>query len=146
MIAHAIKDGKVVNTIEVESLEFITGLIDASMGGSIGDMWDGEKFSTPEPEPKTIEDRFTELKTEFESYIYGHYGPATQMTMIKAYSDEDTPIELKAKAKEVGDWIKTVQTYYKNIKASILSGAVETTWDFQQFDATKPQWDFEDFV
>lgn len=49
MRAHIIKDGAVVNTIEVESLDFMPGLVDASAGGAIGDLWDGQKFTKPEP-------------------------------------------------------------------------------------------------
>lgn len=52
MRAHIIKDGKVVNTIVVDSLDFLPGLIDASLGGAIGDLWDGQIFTTP---PKTPE-------------------------------------------------------------------------------------------
>jgi hypothetical protein len=49
MRAHLIQGGAVVNTIEVDSLDFIPGLIDASLGGSIGDLWDGETFTKPAP-------------------------------------------------------------------------------------------------
>jgi hypothetical protein len=49
MRAHLIQDGAVVNTIEVESLDFIPGLIDAIQGGAIGDLWDGQTFTKPEP-------------------------------------------------------------------------------------------------
>jgi hypothetical protein len=49
MRAHLIQDGAVVNTIEVESLDFIPGLVDAEQGGAIGDLWDGESFTKPEP-------------------------------------------------------------------------------------------------
>jgi hypothetical protein len=45
MKAHVIEGGKVVNTIEVESLDFMPNLIDASLGGKIGDAWDGMAFS-----------------------------------------------------------------------------------------------------
>lgn len=47
MKAHIIEGGKVVNTIEVESLDFMPNLIDASMGGKIGDSWDGSVFTEP---------------------------------------------------------------------------------------------------
>jgi len=45
MRAHVIIDGSVSNTIEVESLDFMPGLLDASLGGEIGDLWDGTVFS-----------------------------------------------------------------------------------------------------
>jgi len=47
MRAHVIESGKVTNTIEVESLDFMPGLVDASNGGKIGDAWDGLVFSDP---------------------------------------------------------------------------------------------------
>lgn len=50
MKAHVIENGIVVNTILVESLEDRPNLIDASQGG-IGDSWDGETFTSPEPIP-----------------------------------------------------------------------------------------------
>jgi len=49
MRAHIIDNGVVVNTIEVESLDFLPGLIDAQQGGAIGDLWDGQTFIRPEP-------------------------------------------------------------------------------------------------
>ena len=52
MRAHVIKDGKVTNTIEVKSLDILPGLIDASRGGTQGDLWDGKVFTTPEPTPQ----------------------------------------------------------------------------------------------
>lgn len=48
MRAHIVANGVVVNTIEVEDLNFFPGLVDAANGGAIGDLWDGEAFSTPD--------------------------------------------------------------------------------------------------
>ena len=58
MRAHVIIDGIVSNTIEVESFDFMPGLLDASLGGEIGDLWDGTVFSAvprnnPAPEKIT---------------------------------------------------------------------------------------------
>ena len=47
MRAHQIKDGKIINTIVVDSLDILPDLIDADQGGKIGDIWDGETFTTP---------------------------------------------------------------------------------------------------
>ena len=49
MRAHIIENGKVANTIEVESLDFIPGLVDASNGGKTGDNYADGVFTTPEP-------------------------------------------------------------------------------------------------
>jgi hypothetical protein len=56
MKAHVIESGKVVNTIEVESLDFMPGLVAAPEGTGIG--WDyingqfvDNRPKPPEPEP-----------------------------------------------------------------------------------------------
>lgn len=51
MRAHIIEGGVVVNTVEVGSLDDLPGfeLIEAEEGGCIGDAWNGEAFTTPEP-------------------------------------------------------------------------------------------------
>ena len=46
-----IANGVVVNTILVDSLDFLPGLVDADLGGKIGDLWDGEAFAAPEQTP-----------------------------------------------------------------------------------------------
>ena len=53
MRAHLIKDGVVVNTIMVDSLDDFPNLIDADTG-SIGDLWDGKKLTKPEPVPEPL--------------------------------------------------------------------------------------------
>lgn len=53
MKAHVIEDGIVINTIAVTSLDFMSGLVDAELGGKRGDLWDGTNFITP-PEPTII--------------------------------------------------------------------------------------------
>lgn len=47
MKAHIIESNLVVNTIEVLSLDFMDNLVDAELGGTIGDNWDGTTFSSP---------------------------------------------------------------------------------------------------
>jgi hypothetical protein len=59
MKAHQVKNGVVVNTIEVESLNFMPNLINGETGG-IGWLWDGETL-TPPPEPQKTAD---ELQAE----------------------------------------------------------------------------------
>jgi hypothetical protein len=49
MKAHIIENGVVVNTIVVESLDLLPNLIDAELGGSIGDLYDGTTFTKPAP-------------------------------------------------------------------------------------------------
>ncbi len=65
MRAHVIENGIVVNTIEVESLDFMPGLIDADAGGNIGDLYIDGQFVSPNTPASTIfsrvdfMDRFT---------------------------------------------------------------------------------------
>jgi len=56
MRAHVIKDNTVVNTIEVESLDFMPNLIDAELGGSIGWIYDGENLIPPNNSEKQAEE------------------------------------------------------------------------------------------
>jgi hypothetical protein len=49
MRAHIVENGVVVNTIEVDSLDAIPGLIDGDIGG-IGWLWDGENLTPPAPD------------------------------------------------------------------------------------------------
>lgn len=51
MKAHQIQNGVVINTIEVESLDFLPNLIEATTGG-IGWLWNGTTL-TPPPAPPT---------------------------------------------------------------------------------------------
>ena len=55
MKAHIIENGVVVNTIVVESLDVFPNLIDAELGGAIGDLYDGTTFTTPTPQ-ETIQE------------------------------------------------------------------------------------------
>jgi hypothetical protein len=132
------------------ALETVFGIPDDWRGGwySYADgIWiKTNQWESGEPAPPTVKEVFTALKTDFVNYIMGHYDLGTQGTIQMAYMNEDSSLELKAKAKAVGDWILSVQAYYKAKKLLVLAGGVETEWDFSGFDATKPVWDFDDFV
>ena len=55
MRAHIIENGIVTNTIEVESLDFMPGLISGETG-SIGWLWDGETLTPPPAPPVPVPD------------------------------------------------------------------------------------------
>jgi hypothetical protein len=57
MKAHLIRDGRVVNTIVVNALNDMPGLIDATLGGQIGNLWDGHIFIES---PEQIAERETQ--------------------------------------------------------------------------------------
>ena len=60
MRAHIVENGVVVNTIEVDSLDAIPGLIDGDIGG-IGWLWDGENLTPP---PPNTEAQWAVVRTE----------------------------------------------------------------------------------
>jgi len=60
MRAHIIENGVVKNTIEVESLDFMPGLVEATEGG-IGWLYDGQTFTPPPPPVKSPEELQTEI-------------------------------------------------------------------------------------
>jgi hypothetical protein len=47
MRAHLIENGVVVNSIEVDSLDFIPNLVDGENGGGIGDIYENGEFKKP---------------------------------------------------------------------------------------------------
>lgn len=61
MRAHIVIEGIVTNTVLVESLDALPGLISAENGGMIGDRWDGTQF-IPVPVPvKTTDEIIAEI-------------------------------------------------------------------------------------
>ena len=66
MRAHVIEGGVVVNTIEVGSLDFMPGLIEATEG-SIGWLWDGAVLTAPLLLPPTREELKASRATAVEA-------------------------------------------------------------------------------
>ncbi len=62
MRAHVIENGVVVNTIEVESLDFMPGLVEATEG-SIGDTYENGEFIKPQPPQPSPEEIQQEIVT-----------------------------------------------------------------------------------
>ena len=69
MKAHIITDGIVTNTIVVDSLDFMPGLIDGEHGGAIGDLWDGATFTPPPSKTKTAQEVQTEIVTAVQARL-----------------------------------------------------------------------------
>lgn len=61
MRAHVIENGKVVNTIEVDSLDFMPGLIRAEVGGIEWLLVEGELLPPP-PKPRAREQIMADLE------------------------------------------------------------------------------------
>ena len=64
MRAHVIENGIVVNTVEVETLDALPNLVEAT-GGSVGWSYSNGVFTVPAPIPKTRE----ELKAERQAAV-----------------------------------------------------------------------------
>jgi len=76
MKAHEIENGVVVNTIEVKSLDWKSGLVDASLGGKVGDSWDGEEFTDTPAAALTLEESISEVimlmqEKQNSSFLFG---------------------------------------------------------------------------
>jgi hypothetical protein len=71
MRAHIIKDGKVINTIEVEDLDFMPNLVDATLGGAIGDDYIDGQFITP-PIPVIVPQTVTRFQALAALDHFGH--------------------------------------------------------------------------
>jgi hypothetical protein len=74
MRAHQIENGIVINTIVVNSFDVLPNLIEASNGGAIGDLWDGQTFTTP---------------------------PASEVIVVPAPSKEDLQAQLAALSAQI---------------------------------------------
>jgi len=148
MRAHIIENGVVVNTIEVEDLEVFPNLIDAELGGQIGDAWDGENFVSPEGE--TISQKKERIWEEIKEYRALRLGGGFYLDPHWYHSDLSSKTEfntLKMKALErridggnLGDTIvidggvtkiKTidngyVDVTYNSILAIVAAGEIQT--------------------
>jgi hypothetical protein len=54
MRAHLIENGVVVNSIEVDSLDFMPNLVDGENGGGIGDIYENGEFKKPPVDLETL--------------------------------------------------------------------------------------------
>lgn len=73
MKAHIIENGVVVNTIVVESLDFMPGLVDGENGGKISDLYEDGQFITLQPDPQIA--------------IYANVARAKQELLASDWSD-----------------------------------------------------------
>lgn len=83
MRAHIITAGKVSNTIEVESLDLLPGLLDASLGGVVGDLWNGTVFSKVPPD-------LVAEKLAANAVIMAKLA-ANDLTIVRALVENDAP-------------------------------------------------------
>jgi hypothetical protein len=101
MRAHIIEAGVVVNTVLVHELG--PNMIDASLGGSIGDTWDGETFTPPPPPPPAIPQSVTRRQAKQALLLAGILGnvqpaidaipDATQRALVQIEWDDSQTFE-----------------------------------------------------
>ncbi len=81
--------------------------------------------------------RLTQINQAVNQYIYQYYDAGTQLSFNALYVHSATSEETKTALESVWAWIQSIMVYYYTQKADIEAEIV-TTWDFSQFDATKP--------
>lgn len=84
MRAHIIEDAIVTNTIEVESLDFLPNLIDASLGGAIGDRYENGEFLPLLPPAKSPEEIRREIMDGVQRYLDDFATTKTYDSMLSA--------------------------------------------------------------
>ena len=84
MRAHIIENGIVTNTIEVESLDFLPGLVSAESGGSIGDRYENGEFLPPLPPAKSPEEIRREIMDGVQRYLDDFATTKTYDSMLSA--------------------------------------------------------------
>ena len=169
MRAHIITAGKVSNTIEVQSLDFMPGLIDASIGGTIGDLWDGTVFSKVPRDVAAekavfitlVKSEAGALTTQVLKGLESEYELAEkEATAYKAAGYSATPIpgsvqsEINSKAAKgvtitstvACDTILSAATNWRNAQASLrgkrltTTSAAEVAVDAAALDTIKASW------
>ena len=166
MRAHVIIDGNVSNTIEVESLDFMPGLLDASIGGKIGDLWDGTVFSkaivirdVPAEKAASILQIDADTDSLIRSVI-GERGSEYELAEreASAYKASGYPVTVPSSvsawatakgwtAKEAADSIIATATDWRSAQSTLRAERLlrkeqaRTALDATALDAIKAQWE-----
>lgn len=102
MRAHIIEKDKVVNTIMVDSLDFMPNLINAAMGGALGDLWDGKTFRKPLPTAEALaiiaEAEVEEVKARLREIDIASIRSIREFVTAKFASDPLLPKDKDGKA------------------------------------------------
>ena len=121
MIAHVIENGIIVNTIVVESLDFMPGLVEATEGG-IG--WsDADGVFTPPVVPAPTQE---EIALAMERAIDAHIDSVAQ---AKGYDSRITATlragysnPWQAEGIAFGQWMDSVYAYCQQVQVDALAG------------------------
>ena len=117
MRAAVIESGFVVNMIEVESLDFMPGLVDGE-GGGIGDLWNGQSFTKPALPALTVSD--------FERALDAHLDAKAQE---RRYTDRFTcalragyPGPFQAEGAAFAAWMDMCNAYAYSLLMQVQAG------------------------
>ena len=121
------------------------------IGYNGGIVWEGEEGTCPSQYasvPMTLTEykgiiQLPQINADVNEYINNYYDVGTQQTFTAIYTKRSTPDTARNYLDPVWDWIETVMTYYYGKKTDITNATTLTalraiTWDFETFDATKP--------
>lgn len=116
MKAAVIENGVVVNVIRVESLDVIPGLVDGE-GAKIGDLWDGQQFTTPAP---------ALAASDFEAALDAHLDAKAQE---RRYNDRFTCAlragytgPFQAEGVAFAQWMDNCNAYAYQLLADVQAG------------------------
>jgi hypothetical protein len=82
----------------------------------------------------------TALNQAIGYYINSYYDAGTQQTFQSMLQMDTVPDEVKTLIKTIYPWIQMCLVYYYNKKVEVLTSDIPeiVTWDFTQFDTSKP--------
>lgn len=102
MRAHIVENGVIINTIVVDVL--VDGMLDAELGGSIGDTWDGENFTQPVP-VVVVPEFITPRQGKIILSRYGLYSTVqTAIDGMTGQAGEEARIEFEYAQEWRRDW------------------------------------------
>lgn len=118
MRAHVIKDGKVINTIEVKSLDILPNLVSGESGGKIGDTWNGQTFLPPQPPVPTV--------AEYTNAVQNHLDAAARLknydNILSACSYAGAPNAFQAEGQKFVKWRGDVWAKCYAVMAEVQAG------------------------
>lgn len=117
MRAHIIENGIVANTIEVESLDFLPNLIEATRG-SIGWLWDGETLSPPPTPLPTLADFDAALTAHLDATAQSRRYDNRITCMVRA----GFPGPYQAEGAAFATWCDTCNSIAYTLMAEVQAG------------------------
>ena len=138
MNAHQIKNGVVINTIVVDSLDVFPDLIEATTEGGIGWTWDGTTLTAP-PAPVPTMDQ---IVAEFDTALTDHLDSTAKQ---KRYDNRITCMvragfagPFQAEGQAFATWCDNCNIMAYQMLAAVQAGTAPMPESPQAFIATLP--------